>query len=580
MLDRAIQIQRVGCPMSQVDIRALEANFEAWRKERVPELPTDKAFERFAIDQVLKDSELGDEEITSGIIAGKDDGGVDGMYLFMNRTLIQEKTVVLPDPTLKVDLVLVQAKFEKGFGETPVEKLHSFTRDLLDYSKPVENFTYVNQDARDAMTLFREKYEEVIGSSHELTVTYHYATKSDQEPNLKVVARIDNLIKFVNTQLSAAVVRFESWGCQRLLAAARRPPRKEWPLDIEKHLITDDKSAVCLVNLKSYAKFLTDDRGEIRRHFLEPNVRDYQGRQNPVNTDIRKSLGNPETGDDFWWLNNGITILAREAPLAGNKLTIHEPEIVNGLQTSQEVFDFFKANPDKTENRRLLVRIIIPPKPESRNRIIKATNFQTTVNAVSLHAADPIHMDIEELFVLYGLYYDRRKGEYKTLRKPVARIVSARDLARTVIAVVLRRPDDARARPQTLLNEDTTYTEVFNDKFDRKLFIVCMLLMRQVDKYLQSLGDLQSDTRTDIRYYVVLALACELAGAAAPSPAKIAALEPLAVSPVADTIVDPIYRLVLAMYKSLGGTDRVAKGKDFAEKLRSELATRLSVAQA
>src|SRR5271166_2792789 len=114
---------RAFSPMSQLDIRALEANFQAWSAERVPGLPQDKAFERYSIEQILKDSELGDEEISSGIISGGDDGGVDGFYLFINQTLIQEKTVHLPTPTVSVELVVVQSKFEKGFAETAVEKL-------------------------------------------------------------------------------------------------------------------------------------------------------------------------------------------------------------------------------------------------------------------------------------------------------------------------------------------------------------------------------------------------------------------------------------------------------------------------
>jgi len=37
--------------MSELDIRALETNFEGWKRERAPRLPTSVAFERYAIDQ-------------------------------------------------------------------------------------------------------------------------------------------------------------------------------------------------------------------------------------------------------------------------------------------------------------------------------------------------------------------------------------------------------------------------------------------------------------------------------------------------------------------------------------------------
>jgi hypothetical protein len=40
--------------MSDLDIRALETNFENWRKERAQDWPISEAFERFAIDQIFK----------------------------------------------------------------------------------------------------------------------------------------------------------------------------------------------------------------------------------------------------------------------------------------------------------------------------------------------------------------------------------------------------------------------------------------------------------------------------------------------------------------------------------------------
>jgi hypothetical protein len=91
-------------PMSQWDIKGLETNFEGFRKDRYPSLSVSDAFERFAIRQVLKDADLSDDEIESGIFAGQDDGGVDGMYFFVNRALIQDETD-LPDEALTAELV-------------------------------------------------------------------------------------------------------------------------------------------------------------------------------------------------------------------------------------------------------------------------------------------------------------------------------------------------------------------------------------------------------------------------------------------------------------------------------------------
>src|SRR5260370_15008366 len=163
--------------MSAIDVKALESNFETWIQERAPTLPKSKAFEIYSIEQMLKDSDLSDDELRAGQFGGGDDGGIDGMFLFINRTLILDETP-LPIPALAVELVLIQAKYHNGFEEEVVEKLHTFSRDLLTYSKSVAKLTYLNSFVRDAIDRFRKKYAAVMGSQHTLKVNFHYTSKS------------------------------------------------------------------------------------------------------------------------------------------------------------------------------------------------------------------------------------------------------------------------------------------------------------------------------------------------------------------------------------------------------------------
>jgi hypothetical protein len=256
----------IASRMSDLDVRSLEANFSVWRRERAPDLPESKAFERYAVEQVVKDFDLSDEEIESGDLGGKDDGGVDAVYLFMNTLLIAMETDP-PIPVGAVELHLVQAKYEKGFTETAVEKLEAFARDLLAYDKPVDSFTYLNSKARDAIANFREKYDAVMGGVHTLTVTFHYACKavSKPGPNDKVTLRAKNLTNYTRAQLTAAKVDFVPWDSSALLETARSAPSSEVVLPITKHFSADDGSTVCLVRLKDFAeKLLTDETGKLQ----------------------------------------------------------------------------------------------------------------------------------------------------------------------------------------------------------------------------------------------------------------------------------------------------------------------------
>ena len=185
---------------------------------------------------------------------------------------------------------------------------------------------------------------------------------------------------------------------------------------------------VALVTLKEYYNFITGGSDFLDQSIFEANIRDYQGDVS-VNTQIRNTLEQKtsQKNIDFWWLNNGITILAKKVmPQTGKSLLVIEPEIVNGLQTSNEIYNYFSENPDKIskDTRNILVRIIVPDNEQLRDDIILATNNQTQIPKSSLRVSDPIHWQIEMYFKSKGLYYDRRKNHYKNLGKKSTEIIS------------------------------------------------------------------------------------------------------------------------------------------------------------
>jgi hypothetical protein len=180
---------------------------------------------------------------------------------------------------------------------------------------------------------------------------------------------------------------------------------------------------VGLVKLRDYYEFIKDENGQLADRMLEANVRGFQGNVT-VNNQIKQTLlGNSET--NFWLLNNGITVIASKEQTAGHlKLSLIDPQIVNGLQTSRQIFDYFSTKNPTNEERNILVRVIVTPDPTVQDAVIKATNSQTKLPDGSLRTTDPIHHRIEDLFKQADLYYDRRKGVYKDRGKPISKIVS------------------------------------------------------------------------------------------------------------------------------------------------------------
>ena len=195
---------------------------------------------------------------------------------------------------------------------------------------------------------------------------------------------MEKLKAVVKKHFPTAEFRFIFLGAAELLALARRSPQVTYPLALAENPISSEGQVgfVCLVRLRDFYKFIIDEEGSLRRQIFEANVRDYQGRTE-VNDEIQKSL-QETTAEDFWWLNNGVSIIASKASLGGKTLTIEDPQIVNGLQTSTEVYNYFKKSNTEKEDRKLLVRVVVPAEEESRDRIIKATNSQTGMPPVPL----------------------------------------------------------------------------------------------------------------------------------------------------------------------------------------------------
>ena len=242
------------------------------------------------------------------------------------------------------------------------------------------------------------------------------------------------------------------------------------------------------MSLSEFYGFISEQDGRLLRRIFEANVRDYQGNVQ-VNKGIRDTLFNP-AGDDFWWLNNGITIIASHVSLSGKILNILNPLIVNGLQTSYEIHSYFSADPTRHDDSNILVRVIgvahTANEEQTRNRIIKATNSQTAIQVASLRATDNIQRDIEDYLRSEGLYYDRRKNYYKNEGRPIAKIISITYLAQSVIAILLKRPNDARARPSSLLKEDANYYTIFDATHLMPLYLKCIQILKRMESYLTS----------------------------------------------------------------------------------------------
>jgi hypothetical protein len=530
-----------------------------------PELDEGSFFEIFSAEQVLKDYDLSYDEIEDGIVDMAGDGGIDSIYFFINDSLYQEDSDYASlKKGVRLKLVFIQSKVSQGYSESGIEKLISAIRDLLDLNKDIRSLSKVyNKALLGKIRSFRETYIELTSKFPELSLSFFYVTKGMQVHE-NVNRKVSVLEQTAKGLFTPCAFSFGFVGASNLLSLARQAPSTSHQLKLIENPISPGQIAyVCLVNLRDYFSFITDSSGKLKKSIFEGNVRDYQGKTE-VNEHIAKTLGNPNR-EDFWWLNNGVTIICNNATLSGKTLTIEDPEIVNGLQTSNEVYGHYSSMSSGTDSRTILVRVIKPEDESSRDRIIRATNSQTSIPVASLRATDKIHRDIEDYLQTHGLFYDRRKNHYKNLGKPIKNIISIPYMAQAVLACALLDPSNARGRPSSLLKDDTSYMKIFNADYPINLYLVSAQITRRVESFLRSDSvKLDSSEINNLKYYLAMLVACKLSGIPRPKPSNIAEIK---VENASEDLLATCLSTVKEVYRSLGSTDLVAKGKDFGPKL-------------
>jgi hypothetical protein len=307
-----------------------------------PEISADDYFHFFVTEQVLKDQELSYDEIEEGIVDNGGDGGIDSIYTFVNNHLVQRDSDLIDGKRNSIiDVYIIQSKNVSGFGETPIEKCNSSAIDLFDLNKPIDELRSVyNSNILANIDVFRRQYLHLASKFPQLSFHYFYVTKgSEIHPN--VTRKVQILAHTIKNHFDIAEVTFEFITAKKLIDLSRKEQiRSKEILLSDNPISTQDGGYIAIVPIMNYFEFITDENNELIRYFFDANIRDYQVNVD-VNKEIRKTLLEQKPSEDFWWLNNGITITAIDATFASKKLHIQDPQIVNVYKLLLKFINFF-----------------------------------------------------------------------------------------------------------------------------------------------------------------------------------------------------------------------------------------------
>ncbi|MCR8861256.1 AIPR family protein [Bacillus pseudomycoides] len=453
-----------------------------------------KAFERFATEQYFKDQDIGIDEVENGLIGNSKDGGVDGLYLFINDEVVFDKDQIPDTKKISLDVYIIQYKNSSKIEELVLDRFHGSIPYIFDLSKKEEELNKVfHPELVEKILFFHEVWLEISTRHPEINVKFIHACKGDstktlghKSTNISYISKMERLKELVlNLGGDNFTVDYQILDANWLLELNRKEKRYSLKLKLNENPIAIDykdenqRGYIASVNIYEYFQFLCNEDKSLRKYLFESNIRDYQN-GTIVNEEISKTVLE-EKDIDFWWLNNGVTIIAENGTLSGKILHLDNIQIVNGLQTSQTIYNILKENDLKDDVRSLMLKIIITSDKKTNDAIIKATNSQNTVPAFSLRATDPIQREIEEFLLTKGYYYDRRKNFYKNEGKPRKSIISISYMSQCLTALIERNPSKARSNPTTLVKTESDYKKLFNPGRKLDIYYKVLKLMKTVE---------------------------------------------------------------------------------------------------
>ena len=475
----------------------------------------DKAFETFSTEQIYKYRDLGIDEINSGLIGDSRDGGADGIYIFLDEELILDEEQLAEKKlhnNLLLELNILQHKNTNRVEELVLDRFLGSVDFIFDLSMTKDQLDSVfNEEITEKVMLFHECWKKTASKHPKIKVKYYHICKGNKQKTLGPLSTNESYIskrkllieKVKKVSQTITDIEYEVYDANDLLNLYRKKQDysleiklNENPIGIEYQIPGSDNKQggyIASVNLSEYNRFIKDEDKMIRKYLFESNIRDYQN-----NTEVNKAMQNSLENEkcyDFWWLNNGVTIIADNGTLSGKSLHLDNVQIVNGLQTSHNIY---MKEFEEDESRSLLLKIIVTKDKATKDAIIKSTNSQNYVHPSLFKATDPVQRNIEDYLLKEDYYYDRRKNFYKNQGKPTNSIISINFMAQCITTIVDKNPSKARQSPASLTKQDKTYNKIFSNSRDLKVYLNSIKMVKAVEKYFKDNFNPQDDIETNI----------------------------------------------------------------------------------
>ena len=165
---------------------------------------------------------------------------------------------------------------------------------------------------------------------------------------------------------------------------------------------------------------------------FDANIREYLGATGTINKKIMETLKNPDERVNFFYYNNGITIIAEnisnENTSGGFKnLSIDNPQIVNGCQTVSTIYETLSSLPEQTLEKEfkdtyVMLKILKIPSNDVKlqtlsNNIVTYNNSQNAINQKAFAANTQAFIRVQTEFRKKGFLLCIKQSDKNTFSK-------------------------------------------------------------------------------------------------------------------------------------------------------------------
>ena len=407
------------------------------------------------------------EMMLETVVDGTNDGGVDAMLTDSNSE--------------ESSLILVQSKFYKAISfdeiQDAISKLVNFYKTMSEGNLGILR---ENVDRR-FVTLNSEVGEE----SKIIFVVYTSAIKGGIRKD-KVDKVFKNLLPVDNDKYELRVYYADDIVEEIKEAESRRPTVESGKIVIDKTdnclWYGDDDDAV-IVSVSAYC--IKELYAVHSQNLLSKNLR-YHVSGPAVDSGIDDTIKNDP--DDFWFKNNGLTIICDKFEVSGREVKLRNFSIVNGGQTTYKLYKSSLLNKERDFYLPCkIIRVCGDTQEDKDNfvlEIAKATNSQKAIKSIDLKANSPEQVRFSTTMKSVGIFYQTKRGE-----KPAGiynedyKKTDLADTGKLCLAAIFQLPATSRNKPSTLYKNEY-YEPVFNGNQEKISKLVKELLY--IDYYFRN----------------------------------------------------------------------------------------------